>query len=315
MKIVYMGTPRFSILTLELLLSAGHEITAVYTQPDREAGRGRSVVSSLVKKKALEYGLAIEQPENFKETGVIEKLAGYRPDYIIVFSYGQILPQAVLDIPSRGCINVHPSLLPKYRGAAPVISAILGGDEFTGVTIMKMAGKLDAGDILMQAQVTVADYDTAESLTDKLSIIAARMVADALPRLATGEITPRRQNDSLVTYTRQFSKQDGEIDWNAPATDIWRRIRAFNPWPGCYTAWRGKQLKIITAGVFPAKEGIRAGEMTALDDKAVLGIGTGNGILGVTELQPEGKRRMPAKDFMLGQKGLIGEILPSKAEG
>ncbi len=314
MKIIYMGTPSFSILTLELLLSAGNEVAAVYTQPDREAGRGRSLAASPVKKKALEYGLTIEQPDNFKEPRVIEKLAEYRPDCIVVFSYGQILPRAVLDIPSLGCVNVHPSLLPKYRGAAPVISAILGGDEFTGVTIIKMATKLDAGDILMQAQIPVADYDTADLLTEKLSLIASQMVVEVLPRLERGEIVPRPQNDSLVTFSRQLTKQDGEIDWQLPANDIGRRIRAFDPWPGCYTTWRGKQLKIISAGVFPAKEGIKAGEITTLEDKNVLGIGTGNGILGVTELQPEGKRRMPAKDFMLGQKGLIGEILPSQAE-
>jgi methionyl-tRNA formyltransferase len=313
-KIVFMGTPWFSVPVLERLLSDGYDVVSVYTQPDKEAGRGRSVISSAVKKTALEYGIPVEQPDQLKSVNVLDTLRRYHPDYIVVFSYGQILPQAVLDIPAGGCINVHPSLLPKYRGAAPVVSAILGGDVFTGVTIMKMSVKLDAGDILAQSQVPVADYDTAVILTEKLSLTAARMVPDILYQLRQGAVTPRPQDDSLATYSTRLSKKDGEIDWSLGAVDIQRRVRAFDPWPGCFTTFRGKQLKIIAARLYPALPDIRVGQVILLDDRRVMGVGTGQGILGVTEVQPEGKRRMAAGDFMLGQKNLSGEILPSQAE-
>ncbi|MBN2238583.1 MAG: methionyl-tRNA formyltransferase [Dehalococcoidales bacterium] len=311
MKIVYMGTPWFSVPTLRRLADGGYEIAAVYTQPDRESGRGRSVSISPVKKAALEYEIPVEQPENFRDTAVVEKLASYRPEVVVVYSYGQILPQTVLDIAPLGCINVHPSLLPKYRGAAPVISAVLGGDAFTGVTIMKMARTLDTGDILMQSQVQVADTDTAGILTRKLSLVASLMIPDLLPRLERGQITPRQQNDSLATYCSQLSKKDGEIDWSLPAVDIWRRVRAYNPWPGSYTTWRGKQLKIDTARVLPGIDNASPGRIVALPDKKVLGIATGEGILGVTMLQLEGKKLMPAADFKQGHRDIEGELLPS----
>lgn len=312
MKLVFMGTPAFAVPTLEHLVDDGYEIAAVYTQPDREAGRGRSLVSSPVKKAAEESVLPVMQPDKFTGPGVAEQLADFQPDAIVVFAFGQRLPQPVLDIAPLGCINVHPSLLPKHRGAAPVIAAILAGDGYTGVTVMKMAEKLDAGDILLQGQIPVTDYDTTDTLTEKLSLVAAQLVLEVLPRLAKGGITPRTQDDSKASYVHQLTKRDGEIDWNLPAVDIWRRVRAFTPWPGCFTYWKGKQLKIVKAIPLPAVSEAGAGQVVALGgEKAAFGIGTGDGILGVLEAQLEGKKTMPADEFLRGQKQLIGERLPS----
>ena len=306
-----MGTPWFAVPTLEYLLLNGFDIAAVYTQPDRESGRGRSVVSSPVKRKAIEYDLPVEQPDNFKEKATVDRLGAYNPDYILIYSYGQILPQSVIDIPSRDCLAVHPSLLPRHRGAAPVVSAILSGDEFTGTTLMRVALKVDSGDILGQVQVPVTDYDTTEILTGKLSLVSAQMTLDVLSRLVKNEVTPRQQDHSLSNYFGQMSKQDGEIDWNMPAVDIWRRVRAYNPWPGCYTRWNGKQLKILKAKSVPFEENVSPGKVVSLPDRNVLGIGTGDGVLIVSEVQLEGRKVMTAKEFIQGQRDLVGDVLPS----
>jgi methionyl-tRNA formyltransferase len=311
LKIVFMGTPWFAVPTLEYLLINGYEVAAVYTQPDRESGRGRAVLASPVKQKALEYSLPVEQPLNFKEQTVIDHLAAYRPDYILIFSYGKILPQSVIDVPNRDCLAIHPSLLPKHRGAAPIVSAVLSGDEFTGVTLMRVAIKVDSGDIVAQSQIPILDYDTAGSLTGKLSLVSVQLLLEALPRLDREQITPRPQDESMSSYFGQLSKQDGEIDWNLPAVDIWRRIRAYSPWPGCYTEWRGKKLKILKAKTYIPYDNVSAGKMVALPDKHSMGIGTGDGVLVVSELQLEGKRVMPVGDFILGQRDFIGDILPS----
>ncbi len=311
MKIVFMGTPWFAVPTLEHLLLNGYEVAAVYTQPDRESGRGRSVLASPVKQRATEYNLPVEQPDSLKDPEAIDRLATYKPDYILIFSYGQILPQSVIDIPSRDCLAIHPSLLPRHRGAAPVVSAILSGDEFTGTTLMRVVRKVDSGDILAQVQVPVLDYDTAGILTGKLSLVSVQMVLEALPRLMRNEIIPRQQDASLSNYFGQLTKQDGEIDWNMSAEDIWRRIRAFNPWPGCYTKWNGKQLKILNARPLQYEKKVSPGEITPLPDKHLLGVGTGEGLLVVSEIQLEGKRVMPAGDFVQGQRNLIGAVLPS----
>jgi methionyl-tRNA formyltransferase len=311
LNIIFMGTPWFAVPTLEHLLLNGYQIAVVYTQPDRESGRGRSVVTSPVKRKAIEYGLSVEQPDNFREEATVACLAAYSPDYILIYSYGQILPQAVIDIPSRDCLAIHPSLLPRHRGASPVVSAILSGDEFTGTTLMRVALKVDSGDILGQVQVPITEYDTTETLTGKLSLLSAQMVLDVLPRLMKSEIVPRQQDQSLSNYFGQMSKQDGEVDWNMPAVDIWRRVRAYNPWPGCYTRWNGKQLKILKAKPVPFEESTTPGLVVQLPDKHLLGIVTGDGVLAVSEVQLEGKKAMPAKEFIQGQRDLIGAVLPT----
>ena len=255
------------------------------------------------------------QPINLNKAEVVAQLTDFAPDVIVVAAFGQILPQSVLDLPSYGCINIHPSLLPRFRGASPVAAAILAGDEFTGVSIMLMDKGLDTGPILARAQISISAEETTGSLTDKLSRIAARMLQEVLVRWVRGEITPQRQNEAEASYCGIITKEEGEIDWHLPAIDIWRRVRAFQPWPSCYTKWRGKQLKIIEAVPLPEEEVVGIGRVVALSPTAeksgvAFGVGSGDGILGVRQIQLEGKRVVSAFEFMRGQRQFIGATLP-----
>jgi methionyl-tRNA formyltransferase len=221
------------------------------------------------------------------------------------------LPQTVLDIPRYGCLNIHPSLLPRYRGASPVTAAILAGDEVTGVTIMLLDSGLDTGPLLAQEKMAISSPDTTGSLSVKLSRMAAEMLPDVLRRWTAGEITPRPQNQAEVTYSHAIKKEDGDIDWQLPALDIWRRVRAFQPWPGAYTCWDGRRLEIIDAVALPAQGEHKAGEVVALREGAAFGVSTGKGILGVIKVQLQGKQAMPAVDFLIGQRRLVGAVLPN----
>ena len=306
-----MGTPEFAVPSLERLILNQYQVVAVYTQPDKPAGRGRSPASPPLKRAALTWTLPVMQPVGLKRAEVVAQLAGLHPDVIVVAAYGQILPQSVLDIPSYGCINIHPSLLPRFRGASPVAAAILAGDEFTGVSIMRMDTGLDTGPILSRAQISISPQDTTGSLTTKLSLIAAQLLLEVLPCWSGGELTPQPQNEAEATYSSPISKDEGEIDWHLPAIDIWRRVRAFHPWPGCYTKWQGKQLKIIETVPLPGEASFEAGRVAALSKEGVaFGVHTGDGILGVLKVQLEGKRAMSAAEFLRGQRQLIGAILP-----
>ncbi|MFC2020755.1 methionyl-tRNA formyltransferase [Chloroflexota bacterium] len=312
MRVVFMGTPDFAVPPLEHLILNQYQVVAVYTRPDSVAGRGRSLVSSPVKRAAVDRGLPVVQPVNFKGAEAVAQLAGFQPDVSVVAAYGIILSKSVLDIPARGCINIHPSLLPKFRGASPVAAAILAGDKFTGISIMLMDTGLDTGPVLVQAQVPISAWDTTGSLTAKLSFIAARLLPEVLPRWSRGELTPHPQDETEASYTSMLSKQEGEIDWHLPAVDIWRKVRAFHPWPGCYTGWQGKQLKVIEAVAFPGEKKSKVGQVVALNQEgAVFGVNTGDGILGILGVQLEGKRAMSAAEFLRGQNQLIGAILPS----
>ncbi|UCB44044.1 MAG: methionyl-tRNA formyltransferase [Dehalococcoidales bacterium] len=312
MRIVFMGTPEFAVAALEQLVSNRYEITAVYTQPDREAGRGRSQVSPPVKKAALAYGLLVMQPVKLRDTEVIAEIAGLRPDVIVVAAYAQKLPKAVLDIPVFGCVNIHPSLLPKHRGISPVPTAILSGDSFTGVSVMLMDEGWDTGPVLSRAQVPVSARDTTGSLMEKLSLIGAQLLLDVLPPLAEGKLVPQPQNEEGATYSGLIRKEDGEIDWRLPAVDIWRKVRAYQPWPGCYTSWRGRQLKIFEAVPLDEQATDEAGHVVALDRKDVaFGVSTGDGTLSVLKVQLEGKQAMPAAEFLRGQRDWAGMVLPS----
>jgi len=312
LRVVFMGTPEFSVLPLEHLVLNQYQVAAVYTQPDRLAGRGRSLVSSLVKKAAEGLGLPVVQPAGFKKEEAVAELAGFKPDVIVVAAFGKILPQSVLDIPAYGCINIHPSLLPGYRGAAPVAAAILGGDEFTGVSIMLLDAGMDTGPVLAQAQIPVSALDTAGSLGARLSLISAQLLLEVLPSWVRGERTPRPQNNAEATYCGTITKEEGEIDWRLPAVDIWRRVRAFQPWPGCYTRWQGKQMKIIGAVPLPGEKNAETGRVVALQKgEAGFGVSAGEGVLGVLKVQLEGKRSMSAGEFLRGQQKLVGTILPS----
>jgi methionyl-tRNA formyltransferase len=268
-----------------------------------------------VKRAALALRLPVMQPASLKEAGVVEQLTGLHPDIIVVAAFGQILPRSVLGIPRFGCINVHPSLLPRFRGASPVASAILAGDEFTGVTIMLMDEGLDTGPILARAQIPVSAQDTTGSLTTKLSLIGARLLQEVLSYWSRGELTPQPQSEAEATYSGSITKEEGEIDWHLPAIDIWRRVRAFHPWPGCYTRWQGRQLKIIEAVPLTEERTFKVGQVVALTSvpegaKAAFGVYTGDGVLGVSRVQLEGKRAISAAEFLRGQREFIGTVLP-----
>lgn len=308
-----MGTPEFSIAALEQLFVNKYEVAAVYTQPDRVAGRGLSQVPPPVKKAALVHGLPVMQPAKLRDTEVVAEIARLRPDVIVVAAYAQKLPKAVLDIPAFGCVNIHPSLLPKHRGVSPVPAAIMSGDSFTGVSVMLMDEGWDTGLVLSRAQVPIASRDTAGSLMDKLSLIGAQLLLDVLPRLVGGTLVPQPQDEESATYSGLIRKEDGEIDWHRSAVDIWRRVRAYQPWPGCYTRWRGRQLKVLEAVPLDEQATDEAGHVVALDRKDVaFGVSTGDGVLGVLKVQLEGKRAMPAAEFLRGQRDWTGMVLPSK---
>lgn len=316
LRVVFMGTPAFAVPSLEYLILDGYEVLAVYTQPDKAAGRRHSLVPSSLKKAALAWGLPVVQPVDFKSPEAVMQLAAFHPDVIVVAAFGQILPRSVLDIPGHGCVNIHPSLLPRFRGASPVAAAILAGDEFTGVSIMLMERGLDTGPVLAKAQISISAHDTTGSLTTKLSRLAANLLLEALSGWFRGELSPQIQNEAEANYSDTIAKEEGEIDWQLTATDVWRRVRAFYPWPGCYTRWRGRQLKIIEAVPLTEEKTVAAGEVVAVDrvlerSGAVFGVGTGEGILGVLKVQLEGKRIMSAAEFLRGQREFIGAVLPS----
>jgi methionyl-tRNA formyltransferase len=311
LRLVFMGSPEFAVPSLERLILNHYRVEAVYTQPDRPAGRGRALVNSPVKEAALRGGLPVVQPVSLRSAEAVSRLADLHPDVIVVAAFGQILPRSVLDMPRYGCLNIHPSLLPKFRGASPVAGAILAGDEFTGVSIMLLDAGMDTGPVLVRAAVPISPLDNTGSLTGKLSLVGAMLLQEALAGWLRQEITPQPQNDAEATYATLIAKEDGEIDWHLAATSIWRRARAFHPWPGCYTRWRGKQLKIVEAVPLAEKGGLEVGRVIALGGReAGLGVGTGDGVLGVFTVQLEGKRVMSAAEFLRGQRDFVGAVLP-----
>ena len=313
MKVVFMGTPEFAVPSMTRLFSDQYQLAAVYTQPDRVSGRGRSLVSNPVKKAALGLGLNVRQPVGLKDAGEVQKLASFHPDVIVVAAFGQILPRSVLEIPAYGCVNIHPSVLPEFRGATPIAAAILAGKQFTGVSLMLLDQGLDTGPVLAQAQISISQRDTTASLTSKLSRVAAQLLSEILPRWLKGEITPRTQDSALASYSGVLAKEDGEIDWQLPAVDIWRRVRAYYPWPGTYTRWQGRQLRIIEAVPLAGGRTAEAGRVVIPDSgEAELGVSTGDGVLGILRVQLEGKKAMPADEFFRGQRQLIGAVLPSE---
>ncbi|MFC2008374.1 methionyl-tRNA formyltransferase [Chloroflexota bacterium] len=314
MRIVFMGTPEFAVPPLQHLVLNQYQVVAVYTQPDRPAGRGLRLVSPPVTRAAQTWNLPVVQLDRL-DKGAVAQLAGFAPDVIVVAAFGQKLPQPVLDLPSYGCINIHPSLLPRFRGASPVAAAVLAGDEFTGVSIMLMDRGLDTGPILTRAQIAVSGEDTTGLLTDKLSQIAARLLQEVLVRWVGGEITPEPQNEAGASNCGVITREQGEIDWRLPAIDIWRQVRAYQPWPGCYTLWQGKKLKIIKAVALPKQEAVGVGQVITLSlamgrPGVAFGIGSGDGVLGVCQVQMEGKRVMSATEFVRGQRQLIGATVP-----
>jgi len=309
MSIVFMGTPEFGAIILRRLISSEHEVTLVYSQPDKPAGRGQITIGSPVKRLAQEHGLMVFQPKRLSDKAEIRELADLKPDAIVVAAFGQLLPPKILNIPEFGCLNVHPSLLPRYRGASPIPSAILSGDEATGVSIMLMDEGMDTGPVLSQRTVSIHAEDTTESLELSLAQVGADLLMETLHQWFDNRLQPRHQKEEDATYTKPILKSDGEINWNLPAMELSRRVRAFSPWPGCFTLWQGKVLKILEAVALPPGEDVEPGTVVPLFRDAPAGVNTGEGILGLHRIQIEGKRPMPAAEFLRGHRSFIGQRL------
>ena len=315
MRIVFMGTPEFSVPPLEYLIGSEYKVVGVYTQPDRPTGRGRALEQSPVKRVALANGLDVFQPVRLRNPDEVQRLAALKPDLILVAAFGQILPQSVLDIPPFGCLNIHPSLLPKYRGATPIPSAILAGESETGVTIMLMDAGMDTGPIISQIIVGIEPQDTTESLTKRLAQAGVRLLGELLPLWFDRSLKLQPQDVNRATYTSPVTKNDGAINWQMSAAEISRCVRAFYPWPGSYTWWQGKLLKILEAVPLPGGGDLQPGKVVALASgaPAVVGVETGGGILGLLHVQLEGKRALTAAEFLSGQRTFVGSTLSSKS--
>ena len=315
MRIVFMGTPEFSAPPLEYLVGSEYQVVGVYTQPDRPTGRGRTLEQSPVKKVALRHGLEVFQPVKSRNPDEVARLAALKPDVIVVSAFGQILPQGILDIPKFGCLNIHPSLLPRYRGATPIPAAILAGDADTGVTIMLMDAGMDTGPVISQIIVGIEPQDTTESLTARLAQAGVRLLGETLPLWLDGSLKLQPQDGSKAVYTKPVTKEDGTIDWQRSAIEISRRVRAFYPWPGCYTSWQGKLLKILEAVALHEGKDLTPGKVVPLasGQPAVVGVETGDGVLGLLRVQLEGKRALTAAEFFLGQRAFLGSTLGSKS--
>ena len=308
MKIVFMGTPDFAAGALKSLIEAGHEITAVVTQPDKAKGRSQELLPPPVKVVALEHGIPVLQPVRIKRPEEVEKLKQYPADIYVVAAFGQILSQEILDIPEFGCLNIHASLLPKYRGASPIQHVIIDGEEKTGITIMQMDAGLDTGDMLYQKEIVISPKDTYASLHDKLMVLGGEAIVEALPLLEQGKLVPRKQEDALSCYAHLIDKTMGELDFTKSAEILDRLIRGLNPWPSAYTTYHGKQLKVWEAEPVKSPKAGKPGEILAVEKDAVL-VAAGGGALRITSLQLSGKKRMSAHDFLLGVRMTPGEIL------
>jgi methionyl-tRNA formyltransferase len=306
-RIVFAGTPEFSVPALDALHAAGHEIAAVYTQPDRPAGRGRTLTASPVKQRALELGLPVEQPASLKDAAAVARLIEHAPDLMVVVAYGLILPQAVLDVPRLGCLNIHASLLPRWRGAAPIQRAILAGDTLTGVTIMKMDAGLDTGPMLLERPVAIGADETAGHLHDRLSAVGAEAIVAAIDSWLAGRITPVAQPVEGATYAAKIRKEEAAIDWTQSAAAIARQVRAFNPWPVAETRWQGQQLRVWEARALEATPAVAPGEVVEAGSGR-LSVATGAGRLLLERLQLAGRGVLTAAEFLNANK-LLGARL------
>ncbi|ABA87505.1 methionyl-tRNA formyltransferase [Syntrophotalea carbinolica DSM 2380] len=297
-RTIFMGTPEFALPTLQGLLEAGVDLCGVFTQPDRRKGRGKVLAPPPVKELALRHNLPVLQPEKLRDPSAVEQIRSLKPDLIVVVAYGQILPKSVLDIPRYGCINVHASLLPRYRGAAPINKAVVDGEQVTGVTTMLMDVGLDTGDILVKRATEIGNEETAGELHDRLALLGREAMEETLRRLCDGTLRSEAQDDAQSCYAPMMKKEDGCIDWSRPAGVIHNLVRGLSPWPGAYTRWNGQTLKL---GRTVAEEGSEAepGTVVSADETGVC-IACGEGVLRVRELQLAGKKKLPAGDFLRG---------------
>lgn len=305
MRIVYAGTPEFAVPALQALIASEHEVVAVYCQPDRPAGRGRKLVFGAVKQVAVDAGIPVEQPLSLKAVEEQDKLRAYAPDVMIVAAYGLILPQVVLDIPRYGCLNIHGSLLPRWRGAAPIQRAIQTGDSMTGVTIMQMAAGLDTGDMLYKTECPITAQDGGQSIHDKLAAQGATALLHTLDLLAAGQLQPQVQDDALANYAHKLTKAEAEIDWHKAAVEIDRMIRAFDAYPTAFTLYQGQPLRIFASSVVDSvPQAVPAGTVIA-EGKAGIDVQTGDGVLRILSLQLPGGKRLDAAQFLNG-RSLLG---------
>jgi methionyl-tRNA formyltransferase len=310
MRLILCGTPHFAVPTLQKLLAEGFGIELVVTQPDEPAGRGYEVKPPPVKQVAEKAGIRVFQPAKLKDPATQEFLSPYRPDAMVVVAYGRIIPPWMIDLPRLGCINLHASLLPKYRGAAPIQWALMRGERVTGVTTMMIDPGMDTGDILLQREVEIREEDTAETLAERLSVLGADLMVETLRGLERGEITPRPQEHSQATLAPMLKKEHGRMDWSLPAQELAWRVRGLRPWPGAYTSFRGKNLHVWAAVTLPAEAASPLEPGTLVAERGKLHVVCGQGTrLEIKELQVEGRKRLSAHEFLNGVHLKPGERL------
>lgn len=307
MKVIYMGTPDFAVEPLEAILRAGHEVTAVVTQPDKQKGRGKEVQMTPVKECALAHHIPVLQPVKIKEPEAVAALRSYPADIFVVAAFGQLLTEEILTMPRFGCVNIHASLLPAYRGAAPIQWAIINGEEKSGVTIQQMAKGLDTGDMLLKREVTLSPKETGASLFDKLMHVGAELIVEALPLIEQGAIVPEKQKEDQASYVSRLTKEMGNIDFTKDAVEIERLIRGLNSWPSAYTYFKGKTLKIWEADVTDRQADAQPGTIICVG-KDYIEVAAGEGTLCIKSVQLEGKRRVSVKDFLLGYEVKEGMV-------
>jgi methionyl-tRNA formyltransferase len=307
MNLIFAGTPAFAVPALAALRRAGHQIRAVYTQPDRPAGRGRQLCASPVKQYAEKYGIEIRQPERLQDEAA--RLRADAPEVMIVIAYGLLLPPAILAVPRHGCLNVHASLLPRWRGAAPIPRAIEAGDTVTGVSIMQMEAGLDTGPVLAQAATPIAELDTAQTLHDRLAQLGAETLVATLERMQRGEISPLPQDATHACYAKKLRKDEAPIDWRLPAAVLHRKVRALNPWPVASTVWHGKTLRLWEVGLLENQRAAGAPGTILRADASGVRVLTGDGVLNITRLQAQGGKALAAGDFLNGHRLTAGDRL------
>ncbi|WP_148860982.1 methionyl-tRNA formyltransferase [Marinobacter fonticola] len=310
MRIVFAGTPDFAAVALNALLTQGHEVVAVYTQPDRPSGRGRKLTPSPVKQVAQAAGLPVCQPETLKSADAQAEIAAFNADVMIVAAYGLILPQAVLDMPVRGCLNIHASLLPRWRGAAPIQRAIAAGDEETGITIMQMEAGLDTGAMLLKLTTPIHDADTGGNLHDRLADLGGQAILTALDELEKGGLKPEPQNDALASYAHKLNKEEGHLDWGSTATDLARRVRAFNPWPGTFARSGDEKIRIHAAEAIDHPSAAEPGAILKRDRDGI-DVACASGVLRLHQVQLPGARGQSISDLINGGRAVLqqGEVL------
>ncbi|WP_379133494.1 methionyl-tRNA formyltransferase [Paenibacillus sp. sgz500958] len=314
MKIVFMGTPEFAVPSLNMLVEEGYNVVAVVTQPDRPQGRKKTLTPTPVKEAALALGLPVMQPERLRRPEAVAELAAYEPEMIVTAAYGQILPKSVLDLPVRGCINVHGSLLPKYRGGAPIQRSVINGETVTGVTLMYMAEGLDTGDMISRVEVPIAEDDTAGTIFEKLSLAGRDLLKSEMPRLMEGPVTATKQNEDEATYAPNLKREDERVDWSKGSRNIYNQIRGLVPFSGVFTLWNDETFKIWAAenpsstDALTTNDGATPGTVLSLSERGIE-VKTGDGVILLTTVQPAGKKAMSAGDFARGGAMKPGTVL------